>query len=103
MPDILQDFPIKAPRNPVYQAVSTPVGLDSWWTKKSCGTPVEGAEYKLWFGPQHDWRAIVTRSVQETDFEMRMVVAVHGRSSTCLRRCFGKQGIRPQRPPLCGR
>ena len=40
VPDILHDFPIKAPLDRVFQAVSTPEGLDRWWTKRSEGKPV---------------------------------------------------------------
>jgi hypothetical protein len=72
MPDIFHDFPIRIPRTRVHQAVSTPAGLDSWWTKKSAGTPVAGAEYELWFGPQYDWRASVSRCVENQDFELQM-------------------------------
>lgn len=75
MADILQDFPIKAPRDRVFHAVSTPAGLDSWWTKRSAGTPTEGAEYELWFGPQYDWRAKVTRCTANSELELQMVVA----------------------------
>jgi hypothetical protein len=62
MPDIFHDFPIKAPPDRVFEAVSTPTGLDAWWSKKSSGRQAEGAEYQLWFGPQYDWRARVTKS-----------------------------------------
>jgi uncharacterized protein YndB with AHSA1/START domain len=75
MADIVHDFPIKAPSDRVYQAVSTPAELDRWWTKRSSGTRVEGATYELWFGPQYDWRAEVTRCVPSAEFELRMVVA----------------------------
>ena|SRR2546425_4555603 len=75
MPDILQDFPINASPDQVYAAVSTPEGLDRWWTKKSAGKPVEGAVYELWFGPEYDWRARVTRCAVGKEFELQMVVA----------------------------
>ncbi len=75
MPDILHDFPIKAARDRVFQVVSTPQGLDSWWTKRAAGRPAVGAEYELWFGPQYDWRAEVTRCVPDSEFEFRMVRA----------------------------
>jgi hypothetical protein len=60
MVDILLDFPIKAPMDRVFRAVSTPQGLDTWWTKRSAGRPHEGEEYELSFGPDHqhadsDW------------------------------------------------
>ncbi len=45
MPDIYSDFPIKVPAADVFRVVSTPAGLDQWWTKRSAGTPKMGAEY----------------------------------------------------------
>jgi uncharacterized protein YndB with AHSA1/START domain len=75
MADIFQDFPAKASPAHVYQAVSTPQGLDSWWTKTSAGNALEGAQYELGFGPEYDWRAVVTRCVEESEFELQMVLA----------------------------
>ncbi|MFQ5690729.1 MAG: SRPBCC domain-containing protein [Gemmatimonadota bacterium] len=75
MVDILHDFPIKAPLDRVFQTVSTPRGLDRWWTERSEGTPVEGAEYELWFGPQYDWSAKVTRCVSDSEFELKLLRA----------------------------
>ena len=75
MPDVFHDLPIKAPLDRVFQAVSTSHGLDCWWTKRSVGKPSEGAEYELWFGPQYDWRAQVTRCVTNAEFELRIMRA----------------------------
>lgn len=75
MADILQDFPIKASPTQVYRAITTPAGLDAWWTKRSSGEPREGAEYGLWFGPEYDWRARVTRAVPDSEFELEMTRA----------------------------
>lgn len=75
MADIFHDFPIKAPLDRVFHAVSRPEGLDTWWTKRSAGTPREGAEYELGFGPEYDWRAKVTRYAPESEFEIEMVRA----------------------------
>jgi uncharacterized protein YndB with AHSA1/START domain len=75
MPDILQDFPIKAPLDQVFGALSTPRGLDEWWTLTSSGRPEVGTDYELGFGPGYDWRATVTRSVRNSEFEIRMTVA----------------------------
>lgn len=72
MADILHDVPFKVPRRRVFEAVSTPVGLDHWWTKRAAGEPEEGAEYQLWFGPEYDWRARVTRCEPESEFELEM-------------------------------
>ncbi|HMA43615.1 MAG TPA: SRPBCC domain-containing protein [Gemmatimonadales bacterium] len=75
MADIYHDLPIKAPPERVYAAVSTPQGLDAWWTKRSSGRPSEGMEYELWFGPEFDWRARVTRAAAPSDFELQLTRA----------------------------
>ncbi len=75
MPDIFHHFPMRASAHKVFQAVSTPAGLDSWWTKSSSGRPEEGTEYKLWFGPLYDWRAVVSRCVPGREFELEIVSA----------------------------
>jgi uncharacterized protein YndB with AHSA1/START domain len=75
VPDIYHDFPIQAPLERVYDAVSTPAGLDAWWTKRSAGRPAEGSEYELGFGPTYDWRARVTRAVPPAEFELHLTKA----------------------------
>lgn len=75
MPDIVHDFPIQAAPRRVFEAVSAPAGLDQWWTKRSAGAPAVGAEYDLGFGPGYDWRATVTRSVPDEEFELTLVRA----------------------------
>ena len=75
MADIYHDFPINAPLQRVYDAISTPRGLDAWWTQTSNGQPVAGAEYDLGFGPGYDWRARVTRLVPATEFELELTRA----------------------------
>ena len=75
MPDILHDLPIDVPRLRVFEALTTPEGLDLWWTARSAGTPAPGAEYELWFGPDYDWRARVTRVVPGEEFELELVRA----------------------------
>ena len=75
MPDILHDFLIKAPVGRVFRAVSTPAELDQWWTVRSTGDPRLGAEYELWFGPQYDWRARVTRCTPDSEFELQVTRA----------------------------
>ena len=75
MADIFHHFPIKAPARHVFEAVSTPAGLDTWWTKQSSGLPEEQTEYALNFGPGHDWRATVSRAVPEAEFELELTHA----------------------------
>lgn len=75
MADVFLDFPIKTPIERVFQTVSTPQGLDCWWTKRSEGKAVEGAAYKLWFGPEYDWRAKVTKCTANTEVEFEIMRA----------------------------
>lgn len=75
MPDILHDLRIDAPPERVFQAVTTPEGLDRWWTLRSAGSARAGGEYELDFGPGHRWRARVSRCVDGREFELEMTDA----------------------------
>lgn len=75
MPDVIQDFPIKAPARRVFEAVATPAGLNAWWTKSASGRLEEDAEYKLGFGPGVEWRARVARCVPDKEFELELTEA----------------------------
>lgn len=75
MADIVHHFPIKASADQVFQAISTPTGLDTWWTNRASGEPKEGAKYELSFGPDGDWRAIVSRCVPQSEFELELIEA----------------------------
>jgi uncharacterized protein YndB with AHSA1/START domain len=69
VPDIFHTFRVYAPAERIFDAVSTPAGLDVWWTKTSA---VHGDQYDLGFGPGHDWRGVVTRSVPPSEFELEI-------------------------------
>lgn len=75
MPDVVLDLSIKASAPQVFQAVSTPTGLDSWWTKRSDGSAVEGKEYELSFGPDYGWRAVVSKCAPDGEFELTLTDA----------------------------
>lgn len=76
MPDILHDLPIQASIERVFEAFTTPEGLDRWWTLRSEGVPLMGSEYRLCFGPRFDWRARVTRVEPPREFELELVDAM---------------------------
>lgn len=75
MPDILQDFPIRAPADRVFEAVSTPAGLDRWWSETCAGEPKVGAPYVFGFGPEFTWHATVTQCIPGRSFELTFTVA----------------------------
>jgi uncharacterized protein YndB with AHSA1/START domain len=75
MLSIFHDFPIKAPVETVFAAMTTPEGLDCWWTKHARGQPALGEEYELYFGPEHDWRAKVSSLLPNEEFELEMIRA----------------------------
>jgi uncharacterized protein YndB with AHSA1/START domain len=72
MPDILQDFPIKAAPTRVFEAISAPDELNQWWTKTCTGQPTVGATYALGFGPGYQWRAAVTTCQRPVAFELTL-------------------------------
>ncbi len=75
MADIIQEFIVKASPARVMEMFATPEGLDRWWTKQSAGVAQEGAEFTLYFGPEFDWRARVTRFVPDREFELHLTNA----------------------------
>jgi uncharacterized protein YndB with AHSA1/START domain len=75
MADILHDFPIFAPPERVFEAISTPAGLDGWWTKRSAGEPVPETTYALGFGPGYDWEAAVRSAVPGETIEWEFTTA----------------------------
>lgn len=75
MPDIYHQFPIQVAAAKVFAAIATPTGLDAWWTKRSSGKPTLGMVYELWFGPEYDWRAKVTKCITDVEFELTITEA----------------------------
>ncbi|MEZ6096794.1 MAG: SRPBCC domain-containing protein [Pirellulaceae bacterium] len=60
MPNIRHQLEIQAPLSHVFDLLTLPDGLNNWWTLECTGTPELGAEYRLYFGPEYDWRAVVS-------------------------------------------
>jgi uncharacterized protein YndB with AHSA1/START domain len=75
MADILQDFPIRAAPAKVFEAISSPAGLDAWWAITTKGVPALGNEYELDFGPGYAWRASVTECAAPSRFELTLTEA----------------------------
>jgi len=72
MADIFHDFVIHASAAAVFETLSSPEGLDKWWTKSSSGKAAPGHQYQLHFGSGYDWRAIVSKFELNAAFELTM-------------------------------
>ena len=72
MADILMDFPIWAPPEAVFEGISSPTGLDAWWSLESSGSPEEGSTYTLGFGSGTVWKGFVTKCVPQAEIEWEM-------------------------------
>ena len=75
MSGIVHDFPVFARRDDVFAAVSTPEGLDRWWTQTSAGSAGVGDVWTLGFGPDHQWEATVTACVAGFEIEWELTRA----------------------------
>lgn len=75
MADILQDFPVAAPPDRVFDGITQPALLDQWWTLGSKGQPTVGSTYELDFGPDYLWRAEVSLAIPRAAFGLRMTHA----------------------------
>ncbi len=74
--EILHQLEIAGSRAAVFQAMTTPSGLDSWWTRESEGIPRLGQEYRFFFGPEYDWRAVVVEVVDGSALTWKMTQAM---------------------------
>ena len=72
MADILHQFNIKASHQKIFDAFCTVDGLNNWWPSKSTGQPKSGQEYVFWFGPEYDWRGVVTHAVPGKSLTWKM-------------------------------
>ena len=75
MPDIFHTFPINTSAERVFRAISTPEGLDCWWTKSANGKVGLGEVYDLFFGEGYHWTGLVSKYIPDKEFELTMTNA----------------------------
>ncbi len=75
MADIFHQLVIEADLATVFAAVSTPEGLDRWWTDTCSGERRVGEEYRLGFGPEYPWAGVVCRLEENHRFELEITEA----------------------------
>lgn len=94
MPHILHQFPISAPPDAVFEAISSATGLNAWWAKETLANPVEGGIYQLNFGPQYNWQATATRYRPNHEFELTLTEAMPDWLGTRVRfLLYEKEGL----------
>ena len=71
--EILHDLHINSKPSEVYSLISTPRGLNKWWTKDSEGEAEEGSRYRLYFSDEYDWAGKVTKCQIEDYIEWEMI------------------------------
>jgi len=76
MPDVLHQFVIQASPDVVWPFFATGEGLAKWWTESSAGIAKAGEVWQLYFTPEYDWRARVTRCETNSAFELTMIEAM---------------------------
>jgi uncharacterized protein YndB with AHSA1/START domain len=69
---IYHDVPVMAPLPEVFAGIATAEGLSAWWTDSCEGDFREGGTVRLFFTPEYDWKAKVTRFVDNNAFELEM-------------------------------
>lgn len=72
MADIFHNFPINVSIDKVFDTISTPNGLDKWWSKASSGKVAIGETYHFYFEPEYNWKAVVSKCIHDKEFELTM-------------------------------
>lgn len=80
--DIIHEFEINANIEDVFKIISTPKGIQKWWSMESFGTPELNEEYILKFGVGYEWRANVTTYLEYSEFELTIINAVSDWNNT---------------------
>lgn len=75
MAEILLDLPIGSSPDRVFDTISTPQGLDRWWTWASDGVAQLGATWRLCFGSDIEWRARVIAARKPHEFVLEIAEA----------------------------
>ncbi len=70
---ILHDLQINAKPSQVFSMISTPRGLNKWWTLDAEGAPEKGERYRFFFAEEYDWAGIITKVEVEDYIEWEMI------------------------------
>ena len=72
MADIFHYFPINASPEKVFETISTPQGINNWWSEEAKGAVGNGEVYELFFSEDYHWAGVVSKYNPFTEFELTM-------------------------------
>lgn len=72
MADLFHYFPINTSVERVFEAISTPEGIDKWWAKTTSGKVAVGETFHFYFEPDYNWTAVVSKCIPNKEFELTM-------------------------------
>lgn len=75
MADIFHSFQINAEPEKVFAGFTAAEYLNKWWTLTCEENPATGGVYTLGFGPQYQWKAVVTQLDPCKAFEWQFIEA----------------------------
>lgn len=84
MPTIYHDFTVTTSKEKVFDAISTPYGLDNWWTQRSSGKQEIGAVFNLFFTEEYNWFAEISILKHHEQVEFKMIKATPEWLPTCF-------------------
>ena len=76
----------------MFEILCAPAGLDAWWTRHAGGSPGLGHHYRLFFGAQYDWAAVMRRYEPASAEEWEMTASALA--------SLGMTGFQSPNPPI---
>ncbi|MEW5675297.1 SRPBCC domain-containing protein [Flavobacterium enshiense] len=73
---IYHDFTINVSKETIFEAISTPEGLNNWWTLRCSGAPALNEKYNLYFAEEYNWFAVISKFVANEAIEFKMTHAM---------------------------
>lgn len=73
---IYHDFVVNVSKEKFFEAVSTPTGLNNWWTLQCSGIPKLNEVYNLNFTDEFNWYAKISQFEENICIEFSMVEAM---------------------------
>jgi len=81
---IHHEIDISGPRAAIMKAISTPDGINAWWTKRCSGRLLVGELFNFYFSDDYSWWAYVSEYVEDKKVAYEMCDADQDWNDTLL-------------------